>query len=94
MAKLVNIGFGNVVNSDKLLAVVSPDAAPIKRMVSKAREEGGVIDATQGRRTKAVVVLEGEKILLSALQPETITRRFNTDSLIREEKEETEADDE
>ena len=94
MAKLVNIGFGNVVNSDKLLAVVSPDAAPIKRMVAKAREEGGVIDATQGRRTKAVVVLEGEKILLSALQPETITRRFNTDSLIREEKEETEADDE
>ena len=94
MAKLVNIGFGNVVNSDKLLAVVSPDAAPIKRMVAKAREEGGVIDATQGRRTKAVVVLEGEKILLSALQPETITRRFNSDSLIREEKEETEADDE
>ena len=94
MAKLVNIGFGNVVNSDKLLAVVSPDAAPIKRMVAKAREEGGVIDATQGRRTKSVVVLEGEKILLSALQPETITRRFNTDSLIREEKEETEADDE
>ena len=94
MAKLVNIGFGNVVNSDKLLAVVSPDAAPIKRMVAKAKEEGGVIDATQGRRTKAVVVLEGEKILLSALQPETITRRFNSDSLIREEKEETEADDE
>ena len=94
MAKLVNIGFGNVVNSDKLMAVVSPDAAPIKRMVAKAKEEGGVIDATQGRRTKAVVVLEGEKILLSALQPETITRRFNSDSLIREEKEETEADDE
>ena len=100
MAKLVNIGFGNVVNSEKLLAVVSPDAAPIKRLVTKAKEEGRVIDATQGRRTKAVVVLEGGRILLSALQPETISRRFNSDylvnpdSVVREEKEESEADDE
>ena len=100
MAKLVNIGFGNVVNSEKLLAVVSPDAAPIKRLVTKAKEEGMVIDATPGRRTKAVVVLEGGRILLSALQPETISRRFNSDYLVnpdfvvREEKEESEADDE
>lgn len=100
MAKLVNIGFGNVVNSEKFLAVVSPDAAPIKRLVTKAKEEGMVIDATQGRRTKAVVVLEGGRILLSALQPETISRRFNSDylvnpdSMVRDEKEESEADDE
>ena len=58
MAKLVNIGFGNLVNSDKVLAVVSPDAAPIKRLISRAKEEGTLIDATQGRRTKAVLVLE------------------------------------
>ena len=94
MAKLVNIGFGNVVNSEKLVAVVSPDAAPIKRMVAKAKEENRAIDATQGRRTKAVAVLEDGRILLSALQPETITRRFNSDVQIREEKEETEAEDE
>ena len=90
MAKLINVGFGNVVNSDKILAVVSPDAAPVKRMVTKAKEEGSVIDATQGRRTKAVLVLEEGKILLSALQPETISRRFNSEPVIREEREETE----
>ena len=67
MAKLVNIGFGNLVNSDKVLAVVSPDAAPIKRLISRAKEEGTLIDATQGRRTKAVLVLEEGRILLSAL---------------------------
>ena len=75
--KLINIGFGNTVNSDKVLAVVSPVAAPVRRLVASAREEGQLIDATQGRKTKAVIVLEGGRILLSALQAETITRRFN-----------------
>ncbi len=93
MAKLINIGFGNVVNTDKLLAVVSPDAAPVKRLVTHAREEGKVIDATQGRRTKAVLILEEGSILLSALQPETITRRCNTFSMTMT-KEEMEAEDE
>lgn len=93
MAKLINIGFGNVVNSDKLLAVVSPDAAPVKRLVTHAREEGKVIDATQGRRTKAVLMLEEGSVLLSALQPETITRRCNTLSMTMT-KEEMEAEDE
>ena len=74
---LINIGFGNAVNSDKLLAVVSPLAAPVKRMVGNAREAGHLIDATQGRKTKSVLVLEGDRILLSALQPETVLRRFN-----------------
>ncbi len=93
MAKLINIGFGNVVNADKLLAVVSPDAAPVKRLVTHAREEGKVIDATQGRRTKAVLMLEEGSVLLSALQPETITRRCNTFSMTMT-KEEMEAEDE
>ncbi|QOV20620.1 DUF370 domain-containing protein [Blautia liquoris] len=89
MVKLVNIGFGNVVNSDKIVAVVSPEAAPIKRMVSHAKEDGSVIDATQGRRTKSVIVTSENLIILSALQADTISRRFNHDMTAPEEKAET-----
>lgn len=77
MARLMNIGFGNAVNTDKIVAVVNPDAAPIKRMVQQAREEGRVIDATQGRRTKAVLVTQEDHIILSALQPDTLMKRFS-----------------
>ena len=77
MARLINIGFGNVVNTDKIVAVVSPEAAPIKRLIQRSREIGSVIDATQGRKTKAVIVTQEDHIILSALQPETITRRFS-----------------
>ena len=77
MAKLINIGFGNVVNSDKIIAVVSPEAAPVKRMVQRAKESNRIIDATQGRRTKSVIFTENNKIILSALQPETLAGRFN-----------------
>ena len=90
MARLVNIGFGNLVNADKVLAVVSPDAAPIKRMVSKAKEEGTLIDATQGRRTKAVLVLEEGRLLLSALQTDTLFPRFQSDIQSMEERDESE----
>ena len=72
MARLMNIGFGNVVNTAKVIAVVSPDAAPVKRMVQNAKQIGKVIDATQGRRTKSVIVTEEDHIILSALQPETL----------------------
>ena len=75
--KLINIGFGNVVNSDKIIAVVSPEAAPVKRMVQRAKESNRIIDATQGRRTKSVIFTENNKIILSALQPETLAGRFN-----------------
>lgn len=77
MAKLVNIGFGNVVNVSKVFAVVNTDAAPIKRMIQSAREAGRVIDATQGRKTKAVIFLQENQLLLSALQPETIAKRMS-----------------
>ena len=77
MAGLVNIGFGNMINSDKLIAVVSPDGAPIKRRVQNAKETQRVIDATQGRKTKAVLIMEADFIVLSALQPDTIGRRFS-----------------
>lgn len=76
MAGLVNIGFGNLVNAQKVAAVVNPDAAPVKRLVQSAKEQQKVIDATQGRRTKSVIVLETEQIILSAVQPDTIARRF------------------
>ena len=75
MAGLVNIGFGNMINSDKLIAVVSPDGAPIKRLVQNAKETQRVIDATQGRKTKAVLVMENSQVVLSALLPETIAGR-------------------
>ncbi|MED9904262.1 MAG: DUF370 domain-containing protein [Lachnospiraceae bacterium] len=75
MNKLIHIGFGNIVNTGKIIAIVSPDSAPIKRMVQKAKEEGMAIDATQGRKTKAVLVMENSQIVLSALLPETIAGR-------------------
>ena len=79
MGKLFHIGFGNVVNTGKIIAIVSPDSAPIKRMVQKAKETGMAIDATQGRKTKAVLVMENSQIVLSALLPETISGRAQTE---------------
>ncbi len=75
MGRLIHIGFGNVVNSEKIISIVSPDAAPIKRMVQKAKENGTVIDGTQGRKTKSVIVMENGQIVLSALMTDTIVRR-------------------
>lgn len=83
MAKLINIGFGNVVNSQKIVAVVSPDAAPVKRMVQSVKGTRSLIDATQGRKTKAVIVTSDDYLVLSALQPETIARRFAGEEVLR-----------
>lgn len=85
MADLVNIGFGNLVNSRKVIAVVNPDAAPIKRLVQNAREAQKVIDATQGRRTKSVIIMETEQIILSAMQPDTIAKRFASSQMLEPE---------
>ncbi len=79
MSKLLHIGFGNVVNVEKIISIVSPDAAPIKRMVQKAKENGMAIDATQGRKTKSVIVMENQQVVLSALLPETIVGRAQTE---------------
>ena len=73
--KLVNIGFGNLVSADKVVAVVSPESAPIKRMVQEARDRGVLIDATYGRRTRAVLIMDNDHLVLSALQPETVANR-------------------
>ena len=88
MARMINIGFGNAVNSDKLVAAVSPEAAPVKRMVQDARERGLLIDATCGRRTRAVLVTDSEHIVLSAGQPETIAHRLEARESITDEEEE------
>lgn len=77
MNKLVNVGFGNVVNSSKIIGIISPEAAPIKRMVQSAKDSGMAIDATCGRRTKAVIVTESGHLILSSLLPETIAGRVN-----------------
>lgn len=77
MNRLINVGFGNVVNSNKIIGVISPDAAPVKRMVQTAKDTGMAIDATCGRRTKAVIVTESGHLILSSLLPDTIAGRVN-----------------
>lgn len=74
--KLINIGFGNMVSAGRLIAVVSPESAPIKRMIQEARDRGVLIDATYGRRTRAVLIMDSDHIVLSALQPETVAGRL------------------
>lgn len=74
--KLINIGFGNLVNAQRILAVVGPDSAPVKRLVSEARTRGSLIDASYGRRTKAVLVCDSDHVILSALTPETLAGRM------------------
>ena len=73
--KLLNIGFGNIVNADRIIGIVSPDSAPIKRLVQDAREKGALIDASYGRRTQAVLIMDSDHVVLSALTPETVASR-------------------
>ncbi len=75
--KLINIGFGNMVSLDRLIAIVSPDSAPIKRIIQEARDRGMLIDASYGRRTRSVIVMDTDHIILSAIQPETVAGRLN-----------------
>ncbi|MTI67605.1 MAG: DUF370 domain-containing protein [Firmicutes bacterium] len=75
--KLINIGFGNIVSANRIVGIVSPESAPIKRIIQEARERGMLIDATYGRRTRAVIVTDSDHIILSAVQPETVAHRLN-----------------
>ena len=75
--KLVNIGFGNMVNANKLLAIVSPESAPIKRIIQESKEKGTLIDATHGRRTRAVLITDNDHVILTYLQSETVANRLN-----------------
>lgn len=74
--KLINIGFGNMISADRLIAIVAPDSAPIKRVIQEARDRDMLIDATYGRRTRAVIIMDSDHIVLSAIMPETISGRM------------------
>ena len=86
--KLINIGFGNMVAAGRLVAIVSPESAPIKRIIQEAKERGTLIDATYGRRTRAVLITDSDHIILSAVQPETVANRLDD---TEEEEDEHEA---
>lgn len=75
--KLINVGFGNIVSANRIIAIVSPESAPIKRIIQEARDRGMLIDATYGRRTRAVIVTDSDHIVLSAVQPETVAHRLS-----------------
>ena len=78
-ARLVNIGYGTIIAVDRIIAVVAPESAPIKRIVQEAKELKNLIDATYGRRTRSVIIMDNSTVVLSAVQPETITNRVNMD---------------
>ena len=86
--RLINIGFGNMVNAGKLIAIVSPESAPIKRIVQEARDKGSLIDATYGRRTRAVIIMDSDHVVLSAVQPETVANRLSDEAQDEEEEDE------
>ncbi|MGD1698335.1 extracellular matrix/biofilm regulator RemA [Dapis sp. BLCC M126] len=74
--QLINIGFGNIVSANRVVAIVSPESAPIKRIINDGRERGQLIDATYGRRTRAVIITDSNHVILSSIQPETVAHRF------------------
>jgi extracellular matrix regulatory protein A len=74
--KLINIGFGNIASANRIISIVSPESAPIKRIIQDARDRGSLIDATYGRRTRAVIVMDSDHVILSAVQPETVANRL------------------
>ena len=74
--QLINIGFGNIVSADRIISIVSPESAPIKRIVQEAKENKTAVDATYGRRTRAVIIMDSGHVILSAVQPETVAGRF------------------
>lgn len=74
--KLINIGFGNMISASRMITMVSPESAPIKRIIQEARDKGMLIDATYGRRTRAVIIMDSDHVILSAVQPETVANRM------------------
>lgn len=79
--KFINIGFGNIISADRLIAIVGPESAPIKRIIQDARDNGKLVDATYGRRTRAVIIMDSEHVVLSAVQPETVANRLEKDTI-------------
>lgn len=83
--KLINIGFGNIVSANRIIAIVSPESAPIKRIIGEARDRGMLVDATYGRRTRAVIITDSGHVILSAVQPETVKHRLQVKEPVSEE---------
>ena len=90
MSKFINIGFGNMVSAGRIVAIASPDSAPVKRLVQDAREDGRVIDVSCGRRTRAVIITDSDHVILSAIQTETITNRLSSEDAYEDDDEEAE----
>lgn len=86
MSKLINIGYGNVVNSNKIVSVISPESAPIRRLIQNSKDKGEAVDATQGRKTKSVIITDSNYIILSALMPDTIAGRFEENDIARKDE--------
>ncbi len=82
--KLINIGFGNIISANRLVAIVSPESAPIKRIIQDARDRGMLVDATYGRRTRAVIIMDSDHIILSAVQPATVAHRLDENAVVDE----------
>jgi extracellular matrix regulatory protein A len=83
--KFINIGYGNMVSAARIITIVSPDSAPIKRIIQDARESGRLVDATHGRRTRAVIIMDSDHVILSSVQPETVANRlYGSDDLSEE----------
>ncbi|TCS84366.1 extracellular matrix/biofilm regulator RemA [Tepidibacillus fermentans] len=83
--KLINIGFGNIVSANRIISIVSPESAPIKRIIQEARDRSMLIDATYGRRTRAVIITDSDHVILSAVQPETVAHRLTSKEEMGEE---------
>ncbi len=84
--RLINIGFGNLVSANRMIAIVSPESAPIKRIIQDAKERGTLIDATHGRRTRAVIITDSDHIILTYLQPETVSHRLSDENAVDDEE--------
>ena len=82
--QLINIGFGNIVSANRIISIVSPESAPIKRIVQDAKDKGMAVDATYGRRTRAVIIMDSGHVILSAVQPETVAGRLDKDDIVEE----------
>ncbi len=85
--KLINIGFGNIVAANRIIAIISPESAPVKRIIQEARDKGLLIDATYGRRTRAVIVTDSAHVILSSVQPETVANRLSSSEANGEDEE-------
>jgi len=85
--KLVNIGFGNMINAARIIAIVSPDSAPVKRLIQESKDRGMLINAAQGRRTRAVIIMDSDHVILSYLQSETVANRLGAEAVMTWEEE-------